>query len=78
MGAVIAPAIPSFYKKPKTIDDIVNQSVGRILDFFNIEVDIFERWSKEDSQKASEIIDDDRSVMPDRINGSNVSSLLSR
>jgi len=58
MGAVIAPAIPSFYKKPKTIDDIINQSVGRILDFFNIEVDIFERWSKEDSQKASEIIAD--------------------
>ena len=57
MGAVIAPAIPSFYKKPKTIDDIVNQSVGRTLDFFNIEVGIFERWTKEDSQKASEIID---------------------
>lgn len=65
LGAVIAPAIPSFYKKPETIDDIVNQSVGRILDFFNIKVEnIFKRWSGEDSQRASEILSMENSVKP--------------
>jgi len=63
MGAVIAPAIPSFYKKPKTIDDIINQNVGRILDFFGIEVNFFERWSQEDSQKARDIINNERPVV---------------
>jgi len=63
MGAVIAPAIPSFYKKPKTIDDIVNQSVGRILDFFDIKVGLFDRWSEDDSQKAMDLLSEKRQVM---------------
>ncbi len=60
MGAFIAPAIPSFYKKPKTIDDIVNQTVGRILGFFDINVDIFDRWSDKDSQEAMALINEKR------------------
>jgi 4-hydroxy-3-polyprenylbenzoate decarboxylase len=56
MGALIAPAIPSFYKKPKTIDDIVNQTVGRLLDYFDIKIDLFQRWSFEDGKKAMEIL----------------------
>jgi flavin prenyltransferase len=56
MGAVIAPAIPSFYKKPKTIDDLVNQNVGRILDFFDIKIDLFDRWSEADSQKSMDLM----------------------
>jgi len=63
MGAVIAPAIPSFYKKPKTIDDIVNQNVGRILDFFGIGVDFFDRWSEEDSEKAMGLLNKERQLM---------------
>ncbi|KTC80712.1 3-octaprenyl-4-hydroxybenzoate carboxy-lyase [Legionella cherrii] len=43
-GAIICPAMPAFYTKPETIDDIVNYSVGRILDLFNIDVGIVERW----------------------------------
>jgi len=56
MGALIAPAIPSFYKKPQTIDDIINQTVGRILDYYGIKIDLFHRWSFEDGQKAMEIL----------------------
>jgi 4-hydroxy-3-polyprenylbenzoate decarboxylase len=46
LGALIVPAIPSFYQKPKTIDDLINQSTGRILDSFNINLPgLFKRWS---------------------------------
>lgn len=45
MGGVILPPVPSFYHKPKTIDDIVNQTVGKALDQFGIEADLFERWT---------------------------------
>lgn len=43
-GGIICPATPAFYTKPKTIDDIVNYSVGRILDLFGIEAGIVTRW----------------------------------
>ena len=56
MGAIIAPPIPSFYKRPETIDDILNQIVGRMLDFFDIKVDIFKRWSAEDGDRAMELL----------------------
>ena len=46
MGAIIAPPIPAFYHKPKTIDDIINQTVNRVLDTLGIDLpqDLFERW----------------------------------
>ena len=44
LGAIIAAPIPAFYNHPRTIDDIVNHSVGRILDMFNIETGIVKRW----------------------------------
>src|SRR5919109_1233558 len=37
IGAVVAPIVPAFYAKPKTVDDIINHTVGRLLDFFAIE-----------------------------------------
>ncbi len=43
-GAVILPPMPSFYHQPETIDDIVNQTVGKVLDQFEIEHDLFRRW----------------------------------
>ncbi|MFT4059303.1 MAG: UbiX family flavin prenyltransferase [Legionella sp.] len=42
-GGIICPAMPAFYTKPKTIDDLVEYSVGRILDIFGIESGI-QRW----------------------------------
>jgi flavin prenyltransferase len=44
-GATIMPASPGFYHHPKQIQDIVNHVVGRVLDQFGIEHDLFERWS---------------------------------
>lgn len=44
LGVTIMPPAPAFYTKPETIDDIVNQTVGRALDQFGIEIDTFKRW----------------------------------
>ena len=46
MGAVVAPPLPAFYHRPQTIDDIINQTVNRVLDLFGIELeeDLFQRW----------------------------------
>lgn len=45
LGVKIIPPMPSFYTHPKTIDDIVNNTVGRILDQLNIEHNLCKRWS---------------------------------
>jgi 4-hydroxy-3-polyprenylbenzoate decarboxylase len=47
MGAVVFPPVPAFYHLPKTLDDIINQSVARILDQFDIDVKLFHRWDDE-------------------------------
>ena len=44
MGGIVAPPVPAFYTKPKTIDDIVEHTAGRILDLFDIEVVLVKRW----------------------------------
>lgn len=44
MGAVICPVVPAFYNRPKTLDDIVNHSVGRMLDLFDIDTGHVKRW----------------------------------
>jgi len=44
IGAVIAPIVPAFYNRPQTIDDIVDHTVGRLLDLFGIETGAVRRW----------------------------------
>ncbi len=44
MGAVMAPPMPAFYNHPQTIDDIINHTVGRLLDLFGIDSGIVKRW----------------------------------
>lgn len=46
MGAVIMPPMPAFYHRPATLQDIINQTVNRVLDQFNITLpqDLFQRW----------------------------------
>jgi len=44
LGVVILPPVTEFYTKPKSIDDIVNHGVGKCLDQFNIEHDLYHRW----------------------------------
>ena len=56
MGAIVAPPMPAMYIRPKTIDDLINHSVGRILDLFDLDVGIVERWAgaKAASDKAKD------------------------
>ena len=44
MGAVILPPVPAFYHHPRTIQDIVDYTIGKVLDLFGIEHDLFARW----------------------------------
>ncbi|OOQ83675.1 Phenylacrylic acid decarboxylase 1, mitochondrial [Penicillium brasilianum] len=45
MGAIMFPPVPAFYTRPTKIDDLIDQSVGRMLDSFGIHTDGFERWN---------------------------------
>ena len=45
MGVIIAPPVPGFYADPQTVDDIINHTVGRVLDLFDIDAGIVKRWS---------------------------------
>lgn len=46
MGAVIMPPVPAFYHRPKSLDDVINQTVNRVIDQFAISLpkDLFTRW----------------------------------
>lgn len=44
MGAIICPPAPAFYTAPETIDDIIDHTVARILDLFDIESGLLKRW----------------------------------
>ncbi len=43
-GAVVLPPVPAFYHRPRTIGDLVDQTVGKILDQFGVDKGLFERW----------------------------------
>jgi 4-hydroxy-3-polyprenylbenzoate decarboxylase len=43
-GAVILPAMPGFYHRPRTMDDLIDHVVGKVLDQFKIDHDLFKRW----------------------------------
>ncbi|HEY4344711.1 MAG TPA: UbiX family flavin prenyltransferase [Parvibaculum sp.] len=47
IGAIIAPPMPAFYAEPKTLDDIVTQSVARVLDLFDIDAGQTRRWGED-------------------------------
>jgi 4-hydroxy-3-polyprenylbenzoate decarboxylase len=42
---VILPAMPGFYHRPKTVQDMVDHVVGKVLDQFGIDNDLFKRWA---------------------------------
>ncbi|OEY87007.1 aromatic acid decarboxylase [Wolbachia pipientis] len=44
MGAIIAPPVPAFYNRPHALDDIINHSVGKVLDLFDIKAAYFNEW----------------------------------
>ena len=49
LGAIIAPPFTSFYHRPKTIDDLVNHSVGRVLDLFGLDTGVVKRWAGQEA-----------------------------
>jgi 4-hydroxy-3-polyprenylbenzoate decarboxylase len=44
MGAVIAPPVPALYTRPESLDEMVTQTVGRVLDLFDLNLDQVKRW----------------------------------
>jgi 4-hydroxy-3-polyprenylbenzoate decarboxylase len=50
MGAIVMPPVPAFYHKPKTIDDLVNQTIGRALDLFGFDLGMVKRWGEEPAE----------------------------
>ncbi|OPY77815.1 MAG: 3-octaprenyl-4-hydroxybenzoate carboxy-lyase partner protein [Syntrophorhabdus sp. PtaU1.Bin153] len=52
MGGIILPPVPAFYHDPKTLDDIINQTVGKALDLFSIDAKLFRRWGTKDEMKV--------------------------
>ncbi|HBC82846.1 MAG TPA: 3-octaprenyl-4-hydroxybenzoate carboxy-lyase [Escherichia sp.] len=55
LGAAIMPPVPAFYHRPQTLDDIINQTVNRVIDQFDIDLpeDLFTRWQGPAASNAS-------------------------
>ena len=53
IGAILFPPVPAFYPHPKTIDDLINHTVGKILDLFEIDHRLFVRWRDSSLKKRS-------------------------
>ncbi len=52
-GAIVMPPVPAFYHRPETVADIVDQTVGRALDLFGIEVGLVKRWTETAAARTS-------------------------
>jgi 4-hydroxy-3-polyprenylbenzoate decarboxylase len=50
MGAIVAPPVPAFYAKPKSLDEMIDHTIGRVFDLFEIETNTVRRW-KDDKVK---------------------------
>jgi 4-hydroxy-3-polyprenylbenzoate decarboxylase len=46
MGAIIAPPVPAFYARPRSVEDIVDHSIGRVLDLFGFDTGTVKRWGE--------------------------------
>ena len=53
MGAIVAPPVPAFYAKPGSVEDIVDHSVGRVLDLFGLDAGTVRRWGETERRGAS-------------------------
>jgi 4-hydroxy-3-polyprenylbenzoate decarboxylase len=47
MGGIVMPPMPAFYHHPKTVEDLIDQSLGKVLDLFSIDAKLFKRWGAE-------------------------------
>lgn len=46
LGAILAPPVPAFYVRPRTLDDVVDHTVGRLLDLFDLDTGAVRRWGE--------------------------------
>jgi len=53
IGAVVAPPLPAFYTHPQTVNDLVDQTVGRVLDLFDLDSGAFPRWGEDVSLRET-------------------------
>jgi 4-hydroxy-3-polyprenylbenzoate decarboxylase len=44
-GAIVYPPVPAFYAQPKSLDDMVDHTLGRVLDLFDIDLGLVRRWT---------------------------------
>ena len=51
MGAIVAPPMPGFYAQPQSLDDMINHTVGRVLDLFGLDAGLVKRWTGRPSTK---------------------------
>ncbi len=52
MGAIIAPPMPAFYNRPRSIDDLIDHTVGRVLDLFGLDTGAVRRWGERNSPRG--------------------------
>jgi len=52
MGAVIAPPVPAFYAKPQSLEEMIDQTLGRALDLFGIDAGVVRRWGEPEPAEA--------------------------
>lgn len=53
IGAIIAPPLPGFYARPQSIDELVDHTVGRVLDLFDLDVGLVRRWGEPEARAVS-------------------------
>src|SRR5690606_4228973 len=56
-GAIVMPPVPAFYSRPKSLDEMVTQTVGRALDLFDIDLPVVKRWKEDVGTTGSEMVD---------------------
>jgi flavin prenyltransferase len=61
MGAIIAPPVPAFYAKPDSLADMVDHTVGRALDLFDIDVGVVSRWGEQPELRSRPVRRDENS-----------------
>ena len=50
MGAIIAPPVPAFYNRPKTLEDVIDHNLGRVLDLFGLDTGKVKRWGEDEGK----------------------------
>ena len=63
MGAIIAPPVPAFYSRPDSVADMVDHTLGRVLDLFDIDVGVVTRWGEAESRSPRRARADDQGSM---------------